>query len=367
MVVERNSACVRFGDELILPPDAVHCEDDASGGSRTASESSSAASDRLNQFDLQDADVRFAENIGVQVNIPLEEMMKGPNFISNIKSDSDMRVVTGLESISMFRGIVECMMLRCEPGRDVERDVMITMMKLKHDLSFSLLAVIFQLSSTTVANIFKSTVTTMSVVLSAAVRWPSVDEVRENMPKCFAKFQKTRVVLDCTEFPVECSKCLRCRIHTYSTYKGQNTVKVLVGVSPAGLVTFISDGWGGKTSDKELFNGTRLVECLEPYVDGVMVDKGFHIEMELQERGVELFRPPFLRNKKQFNSAESHLTAEIAAARVHVERVIGRLKQFKHLTGKLQWGQLPYTNCVLKVVAAITNMSRPVLAPERFL
>ena len=141
----------------------------------------------------------------------------------------------------------------------------------------------------------------------------------------------------------------------------------MVGVSPAGLITYISDGWGGKASDKEIFNGTRLVELLEPYVDGVMVDKGFHIEMELLERGIELFRPPFLRNKSQFSKTEACLTAEIAAARVHVERVIGRLKQFKLLTGKLQWGLLPYMNCVLKVISAITNLSRPVLAPERFM
>ena len=335
--------------------------------SRTTDGASAGATNQLDGMNWQDADVRFAETIGVQVNLPLEGILKECNFITNMKSDSDMRVVTGLESIAMFRGIVECVKLRSEPGRDVERDVVITMMKLKHDLSYSLLSVIFQLSSTTVSNIFKSMITIMSVVLSPAVRWPSVDEIRENMPKCFQKFQKTRIVLDCTEFPVECSKCLRCRIHTYSTYKGTNTVKVLVGVSPAGLITFISDGWGGKTSDKEIFNGTRLIERLEPYLDGVMVDKGFHIEMELQERGIELFRPPFLRNKKQFSAAESHRTAEIAAARVHVERVIGRIKQFKYLTGKLQWGLLPYTNCVLKVVAAITNMSRPVLAPERFL
>ena len=314
-----------------------------------------------------DPEVIFQESVGVQVNMNLEEMLAGPNFIDNIKCDSDMSLLTGLESIAMFQGIVRCVKLRCDPSRDVERNVIITLMKLKHDSSFSLLAFHFRLSVTTIANIFKHTITILSVVLAPVLRWPSVDEVRENMPKCFAKYQKTRVILDCTEFPLKCSKCLRCRIYTYSNYKGQNTVKVLVGVSPAGLITFISDGWGGKASDKEIFNGTTLIDMLEPYVDGVMVDKGFHIEMELLDRGIELIRPPFLRAKKQFSKAEAQLTADIAAARVHVERVIGRIKLFKFLTGKLQWSLLPYVNCALTVTAALTNLSRPVLAAERFM
>lgn len=314
-----------------------------------------------------DPDIIFQRTVGMQVNLRLEEILAGPNFMDNVRSDGDMRSVTGLETIAMFQGIVRCVRMRCDPECDVERNVVISLMKVKHDVSFSLLGVLFRLSVTAVANIFKQTITIMSVVLAPVLRWPSVEEVRENMPKCFQKFQKTRVILDCTEFSVECSKCLRCRISSYSNYKGQNTVKVLVGVSPAGLITFLSDAWGGKASDKEIFNGTRLVDMLEPYVDAVMVDKGFHIELELRERGIELFRPPFLRNKKQFSKAEANLTAEIAAARVHVERVIGRLKQFKLLTGKVQWGLLPYMNCVLRVTSAITNLSRPVLAPERFL
>lgn len=315
----------------------------------------------------QDPDIIFTESVGVQVNSLLDEALKGPNFMDFFTSDQDMRILTGLETCRMFRGIVECCKRRRNSAIDVERNVIMTMMKLKHDLSYSFLSIVFRLSVPTIASIFTSTLSLLSACLSAVLYWPSVDEVRENMPKCFQKFQKTRVVLDCTEFPVESAKCLRCRILTYSNYKGQNTCKVMLGVSPAGVITFVSVPWGGKASDKEVFCNSSLLDSLEPYVDAVMVDKGFHIELELEQRAVELYRPPFLRNKKQLSKPESQATAEIAAARVHVERVIGRLKIFKILNAKISWSLLPHMQNILTVLCGVTNLSRPVLSSERFL
>ncbi len=38
---------------------------------------------------------------------------------------------------------------------------------------------------------------------------------------------------------------------TFSTYKNRNTVKVLVCISPCGLVTNVSQAYGGATSDRQ--------------------------------------------------------------------------------------------------------------------
>jgi len=40
------------------------------------------------------------------------------------------------------------------------------------------------------------------------------------------------VILDCTETAVEQSKCLNCRIRIYSHYKGNYTVKTMLGIAP---------------------------------------------------------------------------------------------------------------------------------------
>ena len=315
---------------------------------------------------VQDPFIVFTSDAETQANLRLEDLLQGPNFMDNLTSDASIKTMTGLESVGMFRGIVQC--VRRNHSGDVERDIVITLIKLKHNVSYAFLGVCFRLTSARIAAIFTSTVLMLADILSEAITWPSVEEVRDNMPACFQRYQATRVVLDCTEFPIQSSKCLRCRILTYSNYKGHPTCKIMVGVSPAGLITTVSVPWGGKASDKEIFQHSRLVDSLEPYLDAVMVDKGFHIEMELEERGIKMFRPPFLRNKRQLTKEEAKDTVEIAAARVHVERVIGRMKMYSILSGsKVTWGMLPYVEAIVKIVAGITNLSRPVFADKRFL
>ena len=40
------------------------------------------------------------------------------------------------------------------------------------------------------------------------------------------------------------------RAETYSNYKGHNTAKYLVGISPHGQIMFVSRSYGGRASDK---------------------------------------------------------------------------------------------------------------------
>ena len=67
--------------------------------------------------------------------------------------------------------------------------------------------------------------------------------------------------------------------------------------------------------------------------DSVMVDKGFEIQHLLSGLGVRLNIPPFRQGQRQFTPDELTKTKKIAAVRIHVERAIQRLKQFKLLTG----------------------------------
>ena len=308
------------------------------------------------------------QSIGIQANSLVDVQMPAPSILDLLRSDESLKTATGIETINLFRGILECCRRKQKDRQsDLERNLVLTLMKLKHALSFKLLAMLFSVSVATAASAFKDTITLLGIVLKSALTWPSVEEVRQNMPRCFAKFQKTRVVLDCTEVSVENSRCAKCRNQTYSHYKGTNTLKVLIGVSPGGLITHVSVPWAGRSSDKVIFEQSRIVECLEPYVDAVMVDKGFHIEQELESHGIEMYRPPFLRNKSKFSRHEAELTAEIAAARVHVERVIGRMKNFMILNSKLSWRLLPYADAIIYSVCGIINLSRPILSSDKFL
>lgn len=119
------------------------------------------------------------------------------------------------------------------------------------------------------------------------------------------------------------------------TYKSHMSVKFITGVSPGGLITYVSKPYGGRASDEVIFEKSSVISLLAPVQNSVMVDKGFHIEGIWNFHDIKLIKPPFLEKKSQLTAEESTLNAKIASARVHIERTNQRLKIFKILSGKL--------------------------------
>ena len=62
-----------------------------------------------------------------------------------------------------------------------------------------------------------------------------------------------------------------------------------------------------------------------------MADKGFQIQDLLAPLGVRLNVPPFLNSKKQMPVADVLLIRKIAHLRIHMERAIGRVKDYRIL------------------------------------
>jgi hypothetical protein len=61
-----------------------------------------------------------------------------------------------------------------------------------------------------------------------------------------------------------------------------------------------------------------------------MADRGFDIESDLPS-GVTLNIPPFLDGKDQLSLEEELTTRKIASIRLHVERAIARIKNYRIL------------------------------------
>jgi hypothetical protein len=70
------------------------------------------------------------------------------------------------------------------------------------------------------------------------------------MPESFHKFPRTRVILDCTETFTQKPSALQAQRETWSSYKHRNTYKALVGITPDGTVSYVSQLYGGAASDK---------------------------------------------------------------------------------------------------------------------
>lgn len=130
----------------------------------------------------------------------------------------------------------------------IKERIILVFLKLKQDLSFAVLAILFKaVSGETCRAIYNSILPLLANILKPLIYWPSKTEIISNIPGCFKKFEDTRVVLDCTEISVQSPKCLSCRIKLYSNYKGTFTIKFSVGISPGGLITYISKPYGGES------------------------------------------------------------------------------------------------------------------------
>ena len=140
---------------------------------------------------------------------------------------------------------------------------------------------------------------------------------------------------------------------TWSDYKHHNTWKVLVGVTPNGQVSFISDLWGRRVSDKQITRGSGVLNLLEPG-DVVMVNRGFDIS-DIVPNGVIVNMPPFLAGRDQMTGVETQETMSIASLRMPVERAIGRIKTYHMLDGTLPNTLSSYALQIVKVCALLTN------------
>ena len=90
---------------------------------------------------------------------------------------------------------------------------------------------------------------------------------------------------------------------------------------------FHSQAYGGRISDKELRKRSKLLEKLEPG-DSVMADRGFEID-DIVPSGVRVNIPPFLDKRPQLEPHEVTKTRRIATLRIHVERAIEWIKNFR--------------------------------------
>ena len=114
-----------------------------------------------------------------------------------------------------------------------------------------------------------------------------------------------------------------------SDYKHHITYKALVGLTPAGELSFVSELFPGSISDREIASRCGI---LNPIFwdkdDEIMADKGFTIQDLLNEIGVKLNIPIFLEDRQQFSAQQVIINQTISSLRIHVERYISRIKNF---------------------------------------
>ena len=123
------------------------------------------------------------------------------------------------------------------------------------------------------------------------------------MPNSFKdEYPSTRCIIDATEIFIEQPSSPVAQQLTFSNYKNHNTFKVLVGITPSGAISFISN----------LMN-------------------------------------------EQLSEVEMVETRRIASLRIHVERAIGRIKTFQILSAPVPNSMAGIMDRVFFVCGMLTN------------
>ena len=171
------------------------------------------------------------------------------------------------------------------------------------------------------------------------IKWPERECVRKTLPGTFKnKFPRMTSVIDCFEIFIERPRNLKARAQCYSNYKKHSTVKFLIACTANGVVSFLSKAWGGRASDVEIVRQSGFIDPKYHYPgDQILADRGFTLQDEFATLcGAELIIPAFTKGKKQLSAKDVETSRKISSVRIHVERVIGLIKQrFKILQGSL--------------------------------
>ena len=137
---------------------------------------------------------------------------------------------------------------------------------------------------------------------------------------------------------------------TFSSYKHHNTIKILVGITPQGTISFVSEAWGGPVSDKFITDNCGFLEKVIPG-DMVMTDRGFTITESVGLRNAKLVIPAFTKGKSQLDPVDVEQTRMLEfMLNVSLDCLDGNLQSWqvpyqltfsyvimKTLTGVLHW------------------------------
>ena len=93
-----------------------------------------------------------------------------------------------------------------------------------------------------------------------------------------------------------------------------------------------------------------------------MADRGFTITNDLKKKGISLLIPDFKgHDRTQITASESARSEYISKARIHVERVIQRIKTFYLLERVIKLNMQDLVEQIFTTCAYLTNFQLPII------
>ena len=95
--------------------------------------------------------------------------------------------------------------------------------------------------------------------------------------------------------------------------------------------------------------------------DCILADQGFNIKEELSALEATLKIPSFTKEKKQLSGGEMEMSRPLSSVRIHVERVMGRIKKFRLLRTTLPLTLVDLLDDIMVIVCGLVNINNSVV------
>ena len=233
-------------------------------------------------------------------------------------------------------------------------------MRIRRGFDTEEMGTLFGITQSHVTRIFITWVNLLYKCCLPLLKWPTSDVIRHNMPQSFRmSYPSTRVIIDCSEIFIQTPRSIDAQRSTYSIYKSHNTEKFLLGIAPSGQITYLSKLFVGSISDREIVKKSGFLDLIE-WKDNVMADRGFNIRDLLLRKNAYLNIPAF-SDGKQLSARAVAKSRKIASIRIHIERAMERLKNYKILQGIVPLKLKNSLNQVMMVCAVLSNLQDPLI------
>ena len=242
-------------------------------------------------------------------------------------------------------------------------EFLLCLVKLRQDKDDLELGFLFGVNRVTAGKIFKTWLNFLYFQLKEVKLWVPKDVVEETMPEGFHRqFPSTRVILDATEVRIQKPSNVKDQRSTWSSYKNNNTLKDMIGITPRGVVSYVSPAYGGSASDRQIIeNSPELFDGRFEKGDSIMADRGILVQDLFASQDVAVNTPTTMKGVNQLPADTVVKDRRIASKRVHVERVIGLGKTFKILQGELDHSKTPMGGRIIFVCNILSNFRRNIV------
>ena len=113
---------------------------------------------------------------------------------------------------------------------------------------------------------------------------------------------------------------------------------------------FLSAGWGGRVSDKQISVDSGFFDKIS-MGDCILADRGFTFKEELKV-------PHFTKRKNQLSGKEVDTSRELSNVRIHTERFIGQVRKFRMLQNIVPITQIDLLDDITVIICAIINLDK---------